>query len=116
MTMQAIREFLNTLDKVREGLAKTGIKPHQLLDKFEEPPHAAGLTANLVPMAFSNDECCMDFYQVSPFVRSALQKGGELFVEPVVRVMLPTGLFLGVIERLDHLASHEGAAGKPSGD
>jgi hypothetical protein len=100
ISMRGVREFLKSLESVKDALAMTGIKAFDLLSEIEEPEHAAGLTANLIPIAFANEECCMDFYQLSPFVRSALGKGGDLAVEPVVRVNLPTGLFVGIVERL----------------
>lgn len=100
ISMRGVREFLSSLESVKDALARTEIAAFHLLDELQEPEHAAGLSANLIPIAFSDEECCMDFYQLSPFVRSGLSKGGELAVEPVVRVNLPTGLFIGIVERL----------------
>ena len=81
------------------------VTPFGLIESLQEPTQTVGLTANIVPCAFSDAEACMDFYQLSPFMASALVAHGDVYAEPVVRVTLPTGLFVALIGRLRTLAS-----------
>jgi hypothetical protein len=103
MSDASVTQFIESLSEAREKIRL--FTRLDLIEKFEEPTQTVGFTANLVPVAFSGPECCMDFYQLSPFMRSTMEKGGTdaIQAEPVVRVSLPTGLFHAMVHRLEEL-------------
>ena len=105
MMKPAVATFLGALDSIQTKLAPHQSNSMDLLDSFDEPAQAVGLAANVVPVAFSDAEACMDFYQMSAFMLSSLGSSGDVFAEPVVRVTLPTGLFVALVDRLRVLAT-----------
>jgi predicted RNA-binding protein len=98
MSRRAVGQFLSTLVNLDPGW--DGIETIPLLQNINEPAQTAGLSANLAPVGISGHECCVDFYQMSPFSSGNLKSGGDIYAEPVVRVMLPTGLFVSVARQL----------------
>jgi hypothetical protein len=76
-----------------------------LEDIEEEPPapQTVALAANLIVLSFSGREAVIDYYHASPYVLSQLQMNGKLAVDPVVRVILPSGLLLSIIAKVDAL-------------
>jgi hypothetical protein len=107
MMRPAVSMFLSSLETVQENLTQGQAQPLALLGSYEEPSQAVGLAANVVPIAFSGSEACMDFYQMSAFMMSTLAKGADVYAEPVVRVTLPTGLLIALIAKLTTLASQQ---------
>lgn len=65
-----------------------------------EPDQTVAFRANLVAVAVSNGETCMDFYQLSPFAMHAVQNGGRLQVSALVRVELRTGQFFALLKEI----------------
>ena len=58
------------------------------------------MDANVVAVAFSGREACMDFYYTSPQVIAAVQKGGEFQSSPQVRVILTSRQLMAVYDEL----------------
>lgn len=113
-SMAGITRFLNTtqaLEPVFEHLKLNyGVTRSDLTDFSDEPNQTIGLTANIVMSSCSEWESCLDFYQISPFSIAAAQKGGGLSADQVVRVSLPTDLFMGMIESLKLIVESQAIA------
>lgn len=69
----------------------------------EEPEQTLAVSANVVAVALSNGESCMDFYQISPFASHAVHNGGELQMSQVVRIEWRTGQLFGFLAALERL-------------
>lgn len=61
------------------------------------------LAANIIVAAFCGREACFDFYFVSPYVLGQLAQSGKFAVDPVVRVILQSGLASAIVESLEAL-------------
>lgn len=86
-----------------ELLKQQGMKLGTLIDITDEPNQTIGLTANIVMASCSGEESALDFYHMSPFSVVEVQKGGGLFADPVVRVILPTSLLMALVDKLDQI-------------
>lgn len=104
-TTSAAKQFAASTTDVKASIERANVVKMQLAEMVNEPAQAVGMTANIAPIAFAGDDACIDFYNMSPFVAHAVKSGHDLFVQPVVRVMLPTGLLLALIERLEKHAA-----------
>ena len=112
MTPNGVQQFLGSVAQVKDpsfaDIAKReSIKPDELPKALEEPPpgQTVGLTANLLVTAVSGDAACIDFYQASPFVMTALARAPKkMALDPVVRVDLATSLFFGLVTELQKIA------------
>lgn len=103
MSREAVARFLATLKQMEspsleEIAAAARIDAEPLATKFNEPGQAIALSANLVLLAVSGNESCLDFYQASPFSMMTVVASRKLALEPVVRVDLRTSLLLSLID------------------
>lgn len=116
MTATAAGHLLRACVEMRDPsiaeLAKIkGLEPEPADTIEEEPDQTVALNANLAGIAVANEETCLDFYQMSAATIHAARHGGQVHVNPVVRVELRTSQFLGLLEELQKLpffASHAG--------
>jgi hypothetical protein len=86
-----------------EIAAKTNIESESVTTFHTEAEQTVEVDANIVAMAFSGNEACLDFYESSPFSLAALPVTNSLNLIPVVRVNTRTSLALGMIARLREL-------------
>ena len=105
MSKRAIAHMLYTIERVKdptyeEIVATLGIQIEPVQPVKEEPSQTVPLSANVVLAAMSGEECCVDFYEASPFAFRSAQRGGEMAVDPIVRVNVPSGAFVGLIRAL----------------
>lgn len=107
ITSLGVRQFLRStpgvLEVARDYLKRNRMSVAKLTDIKEEPSQTAALAANLVAAAFSDTEACLDFYHASPFVMMSVKSGGDFAANPVVRVSLPTVLFVAMCEKLESM-------------
>jgi len=103
MTSTASRQFIKTLVGFEPGFRKwlneNGIG-RQLTSIEEEPEQTVTLFANMIGLAFAGREACLDYYHASPFSLHQVQQNKKMAVEPVVRVILASGLLLPMIDKL----------------
>ncbi len=103
----AVRQFLQSMPDVlatmRAYAQQSNLTKVSLVDVEKEPNQTVALAANITAASASGREACMDFYYTSPFVMLQVTKGGGFAVDPVVRVMLSTGLLLAICERLESM-------------
>jgi hypothetical protein len=119
MTSTAAGQFLKTLATwepgARQWLDLNGIRA-QLSQIQEEPEQTVTLFANIVGLAFAGREACVDFYHASPFSLHYVQQNKKMAVEPVVRVMLTTGLAIALVDRVREIsAAFPAERGLPNG-
>lgn len=106
MSSAGALSFLKSLEPIRsqlDPLRQLVGSNYPLQEVVEEPPapQTVALAANMLIIAFSGREAVMDFYHASPFVLSQVQNNGKFAVDPVVRVILPSGLLLSLIAKMD---------------
>lgn len=97
---QFLRAMAGIATQLKAYLEKFNIRPPTPLDIKEVPNQTVTLDANIVAAGFSAREACLDFYHVSPYVILSLSKGGDVFAEPVVRVILTTTVLASIYEVL----------------
>lgn len=106
MTSTATTQFIGTLAGFEPGFRKwmseNGIVQH-LTSIEEEPEQTVTLFANIIGLAFAGREACLDFYHASPFSLHQVRQNKKMAVEPVVRVILGSGLLLPIIDQLHEL-------------
>ncbi len=74
-----------------------------------EPDQTVALAANMIAMAQSGTEACLDFYYASAFAMASMVNGGKLAVDPVVRVTLSAAYTLGIVAKMRELAAKQEA-------
>lgn len=72
-----------------------------------EPDQTVALAANMIAMAQSGTEACLDFYYASAFAMASMVNGGKLAVDPVVRVTLSAAYTLGIVAKMRELAAKQ---------
>jgi hypothetical protein len=106
MTTTAVHNFLRTLDSVdpnfRIWLDLNDVHS-QLMNIQEEPDQTVTLFANTVGLASAGRESCIDFYHASAFSLHYAQQNKKLAVDPVVRVILGSGLLIAMLDKLREL-------------
>lgn len=110
MNPHAARQFLDSLREMNSpsikelaAMVDAEMRPQR---KIGEARQSVGVVANIAAVALTTWEGCIDFYHASAFAfRAFARKSGHLEVEPVVRVDLSMGLFLGLVDALERLAS-----------
>ncbi len=125
MTPIATAQFLQMMTQmskpsIREIADGTNIQVEALTPFPDvEPDQTASLRANVVAAAFSGQDACFDFYQISPFAAAQLPTTSKLNLEAVVRVNTYTSLAVSLIEKLQEFAKVFppllGVKEKPSG-
>jgi len=107
---QGIRHFLQSIEShtMPETLtslrAKLGQEGRGLYEITEEPKETFSLPVNMIAVAISSREACLDMYYADTFVMSrAVQGVGRLTADPVVRISLPSAVLLAVIAKLESL-------------
>jgi transcriptional regulator with XRE-family HTH domain len=109
MTPNAAAQFLRSLEEMRnpslEDIAKLSNISPQPLSSFptDEPEQTASLIANVVAVAISGRETCMDFYHANAFTHLTVRETKQMFLEPVVRVNIRTQSMLSLVRRLQEL-------------
>jgi hypothetical protein len=108
MTSTAVGQFIKTLGGFEPGMRKwledNDIRA-ELTQIEEEPEQTVTLFANMVGLAFAGREACMDYYHASAFSIHQANQNRKMAVEPVVRVILGSGLLLPLIDKLHELES-----------
>lgn len=109
MSPRAVRQFLNSVDNVRnptfeEIAEKLSITPQGQMKIDEEPEQTVALSANFALCAVSGEEATIDLYQASPFSVLAVIESQKMALDPVVRVDLPSAVFMGLIRELQDVA------------
>lgn len=90
--------------ETRALLEQQGIVDGKLESITEEPAQTVALSASIVYAGYSGRSSCIDFYYASPFSIQEMRQFSQLRVEPVVRVMLSTPLFLAVTTKITEIA------------
>jgi len=100
-----IRQFMKSMPTVaanaREYLTRVGSKPPKEIDKTDAPNQTFTVDANIVAVAFSGREACIDLYHASPYVIHGLKSGGDFYAEPVARINLGTQVLLDIYDTID---------------
>jgi len=99
MFLRSCKDFTPELRKYARERSFT----KELTEFSEEPGQTVALAANMILVAYSGREACMDMYMASPFVLSQLSKNGKFAVRQVVRIILSSGLLLAILEKLAYL-------------
>lgn len=98
------RQFIRSMEQVRDQvnayLTKFHIRVSPPLDLKESPNQTVTLDANIAAAGFTAREACLDFYHVSPYVIVGLKNGGDLYADPVVRVILSTSDLMSIYNEL----------------
>jgi hypothetical protein len=103
MSSLGVLNFLKACEGIPSEVLNKFVSPNLVLkpDDFEEEPsQVVDLAANLIVAGFSGREACFDFYFVSPYVLGQLAQGGKFAVDPVVRVILQSGLASAIVKSL----------------
>jgi hypothetical protein len=74
--------------------------PEAPRESVEEPAQTVAFDANVIAVAVSDEEACLDFYHTSAFSVLHAKTLRKLAVEPVVRVTLRTVQLFGLYLRL----------------
>ena len=90
------------LDGIAEAM---GIQATPLAKISQQPSQMANVVANLVAIAVSGFETCMDFYHASAFAMRNVTDSDTLAVEPIVRVDVQTAVFVSMVQELRALES-----------
>lgn len=90
------------LDGIAEAM---GIRATPLEKITKQPGQMANVVANLVAIAVSGFETCMDFYHASAFAMRNVADSDTLAVEPIVRVDIQTAIFVSMVKELGALES-----------
>lgn len=69
------------------------------------PKQTATMTATITLAAIAGQDASVDFFKSSPFAMASAKDSGMLAVEPVVRVDMPSELFIGLIEQMRILSA-----------
>lgn len=106
MPLERAQHFMESVDgmdqpSVADILKTIRTRPGTATTISREPEQTYVLPANIVGVAVTGGETCMDFYHVSSFSMLAVKGGsGKLALNPVVRVLLHTALFVALAEQL----------------
>jgi hypothetical protein len=90
-----------------------GLKVLPLETTDTEGTQSVGMRATMALTGISGDDACMDFYYASPSSVEAVGAHRKMAVEPIVRVMFPTGMLLSMMERLKEIAPQLPRLGVP---
>lgn len=109
MNATASRNFVEMGAKLDDPLlqqivAQEKLRAEPLTPLTEKPSQEAKVVANFVAVAIAGIETCMDFFHASAFSFRQLEKHGDLDVEPIVRVVLHTALFISLMDKFRQLS------------
>ena len=107
MAARRLVESVTKLDasilKLAQGI-KLGAEP---LDKISnEPEQTVAFVSNMVAVALSGREACMDFYHVSSFSMANAANSKKMGLEPVVRLDIRSTMLIALIEELKRIESN----------
>ena len=110
MNPNAGRQLLRSINDMQspglDGIAEAmGIRAMPLEKISQRPSQMANVVANLVAIAVSGFETCMDFYHASAFAMRNVADSDTLAVEPIVRVDVQTAIFVSMVKELRALES-----------
>ena len=111
MSPRAVRQFLTSVKQMQkpslsELMQKIGLERENIAaDLGEEPDQTVAFAANIVAVAISGREACLDFYHASSFAMANAINSKKLPIDAVVRVDLRTGLFGGLIDEMKKFES-----------
>jgi hypothetical protein len=105
LSRNGVMHLLHSMERMdsptyEEIVEKTGIEVIALDPVPEEPQQTVSLAANVTLSAMSGDEVCLDFYRASPFSQRSAEHGGKFYIDPVVRIDLPSGMFISLMREL----------------
>jgi hypothetical protein len=103
MSSLGVLNFLKACEGIPSEVLNKFVSPNLMLktdELEEEPSQVVDLAANIIVAGFSGREACFDFYFVSPYVLGQLAQGGKFAVDPVVRVILQSGLASAIVKSL----------------
>jgi hypothetical protein len=103
MSSSGVLNFLKACEGIPSEVLNKFVSPNLMLkpdELEEEPSQVVDLAANIIVAGFSGREACFDFYFVSPYVLGQLAQGGKFAVDPVVRVILQSGLASAIVKSL----------------
>ena len=105
MSPLATGQLLKSIEEMSspglEAIAKTmGISATPLMPISQQPAQMANVVANLVAIAVSGYETCIDFYHASAFAMRMAADTKTFSVEPIVRVDIQTSIFLSMVQEL----------------
>jgi len=114
MGFEGVTHFVASLAEVQNstmGLAtpapKVVAKPLAVF--HEEPEQTVALAANMIAMAQSGTEACLDFYYASAFTMMSMLNGGKFAVDPVVRVTLSAAYTVAIVAKMREMAAKQEA-------
>jgi hypothetical protein len=110
MGNEPVRRFLGALKSMsapplEEIVRAQGLEPEVAATIDDEPEQTISLNSNVVTTAVSSGDAAMDFYQVSPFAFHAMNNGGKLQINGVVRVEVRVSQLLGMMNTLADLGA-----------
>lgn len=111
MSAQSVTALLETckriLDQLMEQIRLQGLPDRALTEIDEEPPQTVAMFANVVAVATSEMDACMDFYALSAFsLGGALQgQSHQVGLEPILRVTLDMPLMVALLTRLKDIST-----------
>ena len=100
--LRSCREFGPS---VRRFLESSGQPPEPIIQLQEEPDQTIALSANVLLSAFADAETVIDCYNISPFALREITttQTFSTSIDPVVRVQMPTSLFVALLDSLEAL-------------
>lgn len=102
--LDAVQRFLDVTPKLQEAFKAmseaNGAQVEPLADIKDEPGQTIGLSANAITSAITGLDGSMDYYHISASAMERAIKGGNLWADPVIRVNLPAGLLIAMVEKL----------------
>lgn len=107
MTFEAIQQFVGSinidfLENVRKlSTVQQASKLHTFTQKADQ---TVILTASMVMAGYSGNDGCLDLFYSSPFAVRQVAFFKKISVEPVVRVNLPTGVLIAMLDSLTEAA------------
>ncbi len=110
MTPSSVAQFLLSVDEMsnpslKEIAEQIKIEPEPISQfPTTEPEQTATLPANMIAVAISGHDTCMDFYNANAFSQIKVRTSNQINLEPMVRVTLTTALFMALITVLRQLA------------
>lgn len=108
------RQVLKSIDAMSEPgldeIARLVRIEREPLDRIEANPNQlAKLSSNIVQVAVSGHDTCLDFYQISPqsvMKAKVAGRGGDVDLIPVARVDVRTSIFLSLVDELRNLSEN----------
>jgi hypothetical protein len=101
MDREAVAGFKDSIDEnFRSSIKHNEFIPGALTQFKTKADQTAVLTCSMAYVGYTGDDGCIDFYYSSPFAKQQMGTSKKLSVDPVVRVNLPSGVMISIINEI----------------